>query len=73
MYEVDILINNKFEYVYENEDLDKIDKILFQLAIRNLPARVLKDNVVLDFLDGSIYQYEYWHNRIMENENNRKR
>lgn len=65
MFEIDELIDNQWKYVYESESILKIDKIAFQLTQIKVPCRVLMDNNLLVFLDGSRYEYDYWKNNYV--------
>ena len=65
MYEIDELIDNQWKYMYESESILKIDKIAFKLTQLNVPCRILMDNILLTFIDGSMYQYMYWKNNYV--------
>lgn len=67
MYEIDILENNDWVYYWENEDIKQIDKVVFKLMKErpNQYTRILKDNCVLCWLDGSDYKYWYWKERYV--------
>jgi hypothetical protein len=62
MYEIDILVNNQWEYYWDSEDIKLIDKEVFKLT-RDRPnqyMRILKDNCVLCWLDGTPHKYWFW-------------
>lgn len=60
MYEIDCLINNEYKYIYDSEDIKAIDKIAFKMTLYNIPVRILQDEKVLIFLNGTAHQYKYW-------------
>lgn len=68
MYEIDGLINNEYKYIYHDEDIKVIDKIAFKMTLHNIPCRIMLDDIVLIFLNGSAYQYKYWKNRYVRQE-----
>lgn len=73
MYEIDELIDNKYKYVHESENILEIDKIAFKLTLKSIPCRILKDDILLIFLNGSAYQYKYWkENYVRENKKVKK-
>lgn len=57
MYEVDALSEMKYICLYKGDDLRKINIALLELSLKNIPSRILKDDLVMAFLDGSMYQY----------------
>lgn len=64
-YEVDIYKEGNWQcLLMEEEDIQKVDKILFQLTKLEyqVQVRILKDDKVLVFLNNSDYQYLYWKN-----------
>ena len=64
-YEVDIYKEGNWQcLLMEEEDIQKVDKILFQLTKLEyqVQIRILKDDSVLLFLNNSDYQYLYWKN-----------
>lgn len=68
MYEIDGLINNEYKYIYDSEDIKVIDKIAFKMTLYNIPVRILQDEKVLIFLNGSTHQYKYWKDRYVRGE-----
>lgn len=66
MYKIEKLQKNKYKYVYESESITEIDKIAFRLSIMNIPSRIFQDDILLTFLDGSLYQYNYWRENYVE-------
>lgn len=64
MYQLDILKNNEWQTVLEHEDIQEIDKVVHKLTLLrpNKYMRVLQNNIVLVFLNGTDYQYLYWKN-----------
>ena len=68
MYQIDELVDNQYKYIYESENVQEIDKIAFKLTLKNIPCRILIDDVVLIFLNGSAYQYKYWKDRYVREE-----
>ena len=68
MYQIDELMNNIYKYIHESENILEIDKIAFKLTLKHIPCRILKDDKLLIFLNGSAYQYKYWKdNYVREN------
>lgn len=69
MYRIDLQVNLKWEYYYENENLKEIDKVVFKLVHtnENQYIRILEDNVVLLFLKLNEYQYWYFKNMYVRN------
>jgi hypothetical protein len=67
MYEIDILVNNQWEYYYQNENIQEIDKVVFKLTNSrpNEYMRVLKDDCVLCWLDGTDHKYWFWKERYV--------
>lgn len=65
MYEIDGLINNDYKYIYHSEDIKVIDKIAFKMTLHNIPVRILQDDIVLIFLNGTSHQYKYWKERYV--------
>ena len=65
MYEIDGLINNEYKYIYDSEDIKVIDTIVFKLTLYHIPMRILQDDKVLIFLNGSTKQYKYWKDRYV--------
>lgn len=63
VYEIDVLKDNKWQYYWESEDINEIDRELFNLTNRGIKTRVLLDNILLCWLDGSEYQYWFWKNK----------
>ena len=59
MYRIDVLINLKWKYLYENEDLHAIDIVVFGALKEGKQIRILKDNILLTFLN-TIEEYDYW-------------
>jgi len=68
MYEIDGLINNEYKYIYHHEDIKVIDKIVFKMTLHGIPVRVLEDDKLLVFLNGTAYQYKYWKDRYVRKE-----
>lgn len=68
MYQIDELIDYQYKYIYESENVQEIDKIAFKLALKGIPCRILFDDIVLIFLNGSAYQYKYWKDRYVRGE-----
>ena len=68
MYEIDGLINNEYKYIYHSEDIKVIDSVAFKMTLYNIPTRIMKDDNVLIFLNGSTQQYKYWKNRYVRKE-----
>lgn len=67
MYELDELVGNQYKYICESENVLEIDKMVFKLSNYNIPCRILYDNQVLIFLNGSKEQYMYWKNEYVRN------
>lgn len=65
MYEIDGLINNEYKYIYHSEDIKVIDTIAFKLTLYRIPMRILQDDKVLIFLNGSTHEYKYWKDRYV--------
>lgn len=65
VYEIDGLINNEYKYIYDSEDIKVIDTIVFKLTLYHIPMRILQDDKVLIFLNGSTKQYKYWKDRYV--------
>ena len=59
MYRIDVLINLKWKYLYENDDLLKIDLAIYKALKEGYQIRVLKDNILLTFLN-AIEEFDYW-------------
>lgn len=68
MYQIDELSNNEYKYIYHSENVQEIDKIAFKLTLKGIPCRILFDDIVLIFLNGSAYQYKYWKDRYVREE-----
>ena len=68
MYQIDELIDYQYKYIYESENVQEIDKIAFKLTLKGIPCRILFDDIVLIFLNGSAYQYKYWKDRYVREE-----
>lgn len=68
MYQIDELIDNQYKYIYESENVQEIDRIAFKLTLKGIPCRILFDDIVLIFLNGSAYQYKYWKDRYVREE-----
>lgn len=68
MYQIDELIDNQYKYIYESENVQEIDRIAFKLTLKGIPCRILFDDIVLIFLNGSAYQYKYWKDRYVRQE-----
>lgn len=68
MYQIDELSNNEYKYIYHSENVKEIDKIAFKLTLKGIPCRILFDDIVLIFLNGSAYQYKYWKDRYVREE-----
>lgn len=73
MYRIDELVRNGYKFLYESEDLKEIDKIIFNLHKLNVACRVLHDDQLLVFLDGSKHQYMYWKNQYVRDNNMEKK
>ena len=73
MYQIDELVDNRWVYVYESEDIKEIDKILFKLTKLNIPTRVMNENLVIIFLDGTDYEYKYWKDNYVRKPKNLER
>lgn len=72
MYEIDILENNKWIFYYEDENIKEIDKTIFKL-IKERPnkyIRVLQNDILLCWLNGSEYQYWHWKNKYVREKGN---
>ena len=69
MYEIDALVGTKYVYVYEGEDLRRVNMVLLELSLKNIPSRILKDGLVMAFLDGSMYQYNRFVQQYIFDEN----
>lgn len=69
MYQVEILKDNNWEYLFESKDIHEIDKVVWKLTnLRpNKAIQILQDDIVLCFLDGTEYQYWYWKNKYVRN------
>lgn len=65
MYEIDELIGTQWKFIHESEDIKEIDKIAFKLATLNIPCRILIDYNILMFLNGEMYQYEFFKNNYV--------
>lgn len=72
MYEIDILVNNEWEYYWDNEDIKEIDKAVYKLIITrpNKHIRILEAGNVLCWLNGSEDQYWYWKNKYVRGKGN---
>ena len=68
MYQIDELIDYQYKYIYESENVQEIDRIAFKLTLKGIPCRILFDDIVLIFLNGSAYQYKYWKDRYVREE-----
>ena len=68
MYQIDELNNNEYKYIYHSENVQEIDRIAFKLTLKGIPCRILFDDIVLIFLNGSAYQYKYWKDRYVRQE-----
>lgn len=66
-YEIDVLNGMDWKYAYDSEDINKIDKYLYELTKENIKSRVLLNGNVLCFLNGSEHRYWYWKNRYVRN------
>lgn len=69
MYEIYIIKNNDWSLFGSSDDIKEIDKAVYKLTMLrpNKAIRILQDNIVLCFLDGSEYQYWYWKQRYVRN------
>ena len=67
MYRIDILKNNDWVELYENDDIKIIDKVVYKLInLRpNKMMRVLKDDILLCWINGTAHNYWYWKNRYV--------
>ena len=65
MYQIDELTHKGYKYVFESENLMEIDKVVFKLTNNKIPCRVLHDEQLVVFLDGTIHQYMYWKNQYV--------
>lgn len=72
MYEVDILENNNWEFYCESKDIKEIDKTVFKLTNErpNKFIRILQNDILLCWLDGTEYQYWYWKNKYVREKRN---
>ena len=68
MYQIDGLVNNEYKYIYHDENIKTIDKIAFKMTLYGVPTRILKDDKVLIFLNGTAHQYKYWKDRYVREE-----
>ena len=68
MYQIDELSNNEYKYIYHSENVKEIDKIAFKLTLHKIPCRILLDDVLLIFLNGTAHQYKYWKDRYVRGE-----
>lgn len=59
MYRIDVLVNLKWKYLYENDDLLKIDLAIYKALKEGHQIRVLQDNILITFLN-SIEEFDYW-------------
>ncbi len=60
MYQIDGLINNEYKYIYHDEDINVIDRIAFKMTLHSVPVRILEDDKLLMFINGTAYQYKYF-------------
>ena len=60
MYIIEELKGLEWKYMYESENVRDIDKIAYHLTQLQIPCRIILDDVLLIFLNGTMYQYEYW-------------
>lgn len=67
MYRIDILKNNNWVEFYENDDIKIIDKVVYKLInLKNdKMIRILKDDILLCWINGTEYDYWYWKNRYV--------
>lgn len=67
MYEIDILKNNEWEEFCQHEDIKVIDKAVYKLIMLrpNKHIRILLDNNVLCWINGTEHQYWYWKNKYV--------
>lgn len=68
MYQIDELKGLEYKYIYHSENIKEIDKIAFKLTLHKIPCRILQDDKVLIFLNGTAYQYKYWKDRYVRGE-----
>ena len=68
MYQIDELIDNQYKYIYESENVKEIDRIAFKLTLHKIPCRILLDDKLLIFLNGTSHQYKYWKDRYVREE-----
>jgi len=68
MYQIDELSNNEYKYIYHSENVKEIDKIAFKLTLHKIPCRILFNDVLLIFLNGTAHQYKYWKDRYVRGE-----
>lgn len=68
MYEIEGLIKNEYKYIYHSEDIKVIDKIAFKMTLYGIPTRILEDDKVLIFLNGTAYQYKYFKDAYVRKE-----
>ena len=59
MYRVDILINYKWKYLFENDNIHIVNKVIYKTLEEGHQIRVLKDDRLITFLN-SIEEYDYW-------------
>lgn len=67
MYQVDILKNNEWVEFCQHNDVKVIDKAVYKLTMLrpNKHLRVLLDNSVLCWLDGTEHKYWFWKNKYV--------
>ena len=65
MYEIDVLLDLNWKCILESDDIKEIDKIAFKLCRLQMPCRILLEEKILIFLNGSRYEYDYWKNNYV--------
>lgn len=72
MYKIDILKNLEWIYFGESEDINEIDRAVFKLTMLrpNKCMRILENNNLICFLNGTEEQYWYWKNKYVRKKGN---
>lgn len=65
MYELYVLGKSDWQFVYESPELEVISRVMEDYVCANHHLAVLQDKIVLCFLDGSQFQYEWFKNKYL--------
>jgi hypothetical protein len=67
MYQIDILKGIEWVEFCQHEDIKVIDKAVYKLTLLrpNKHMRILKDDILLCWLNGSEEQYWFWKNKYV--------